>query len=205
MNVEQRLKTAEELLAPWNKETSRPEENRLDVVIQAEDLREAASALHDAQWGYLSAITGMDLGVEAGQLEALYHFCYGPAITSLRIRLPRNKEARVPSIAGIIPPAVFFEREIKEMFGINIDGLSASDHLFLPEDWPPEVYPQRVDFTLEQAKAMEVSHVDEMPEPGLVGENTFVVPIGPQHPALKEPGHFEFTVDGEIVTAAKMR
>ena len=34
---------------------------------------------------------------------------------------------------------------------------------------------------------------------------TFVVPIGPQHPALKEPGHFEFTVDGEIVTDATAR
>jgi ech hydrogenase subunit E len=33
----------------------------------------------------------------------------------------------------------------------------------------------------------------------------FVVPIGPQHPALKEPGHFEITVDGEIVTAATVR
>lgn len=34
---------------------------------------------------------------------------------------------------------------------------------------------------------------------------TFTVPIGPQHPALKEPGHFEFTVDGEIVTGASVR
>ncbi|MEN4042102.1 MAG: nickel-dependent hydrogenase large subunit [Anaerolineaceae bacterium] len=33
----------------------------------------------------------------------------------------------------------------------------------------------------------------------------FIVPIGPQHPALKEPGHFEFTVDGEIVTGASLR
>ena len=33
----------------------------------------------------------------------------------------------------------------------------------------------------------------------------FIVPIGPQHPALKEPGHFEFTVDGEIVTGATVR
>jgi ech hydrogenase subunit E len=33
----------------------------------------------------------------------------------------------------------------------------------------------------------------------------FIVPIGPQHPALKEPGHFEFAVDGEIVTGASMR
>jgi NADH-quinone oxidoreductase subunit D len=34
---------------------------------------------------------------------------------------------------------------------------------------------------------------------------SFVVPIGPQHPALKEPGHFEFQVDGEIVTGATVR
>lgn len=33
----------------------------------------------------------------------------------------------------------------------------------------------------------------------------FVIPIGPQHPALKEPGHFEFTVEGEIVTDATVR
>ncbi len=33
----------------------------------------------------------------------------------------------------------------------------------------------------------------------------FIVPIGPQHPALKEPGHFEMTVDGEIVTNASIR
>lgn len=33
----------------------------------------------------------------------------------------------------------------------------------------------------------------------------FIIPIGPQHPALKEPGHFEFTVEGETVTAASVR
>ena len=33
----------------------------------------------------------------------------------------------------------------------------------------------------------------------------FIVPIGPQHPALKEPEHFEFDVDGEIVTGVRLR
>lgn len=33
----------------------------------------------------------------------------------------------------------------------------------------------------------------------------FIIPIGPQHPALKEPGHFEFAVEGEIVTHASVR
>jgi ech hydrogenase subunit E len=36
-------------------------------------------------------------------------------------------------------------------------------------------------------------------------QNKFIIPIGPQHPALKEPGHFEFTVDGEVVTGASVR
>lgn len=33
----------------------------------------------------------------------------------------------------------------------------------------------------------------------------FIVPIGPQHPALKEPGHFRLAVDGEVVTDAAVR
>jgi ech hydrogenase subunit E len=33
----------------------------------------------------------------------------------------------------------------------------------------------------------------------------FTISIGPQHPALKEPGSFRFTVDGEIVTKAYVR
>jgi ech hydrogenase subunit E len=33
----------------------------------------------------------------------------------------------------------------------------------------------------------------------------FIIPIGPQHPALKEPAHFEFSVEGESVTSASVR
>ena len=33
----------------------------------------------------------------------------------------------------------------------------------------------------------------------------FTIPIGPQHPALKEPGFFEFTVEGETVVGATVR
>lgn len=37
------------------------------------------------------------------------------------------------------------------------------------------------------------------------GTERFTVPIGPQHPALKEPGHFEFTLDDEVVSGASLR
>ena len=38
-----------------------------------------------------------------------------------------------------------------------------------------------------------------------IAPKRFTIPIGPQHPALKEPGHFQFTVDGEVVTGAYVR
>lgn len=102
MNIEQVLAQAEQLLAAWNKETIHPESNRLDVVIVADDLRAAVIALHDAHWGYLSAITGLDLGTASAQLEALYHFCNGPAVASLRVRLPRD-QAILPSSVEALP------------------------------------------------------------------------------------------------------
>ncbi|HEX6035635.1 MAG TPA: nickel-dependent hydrogenase large subunit, partial [Anaerolineales bacterium] len=64
-----------------------------------------------------------------------------------------------------------------------------------------DVFPMRQGFKLEQAASVQPQ---KTPEPSQVG-NKFIVPIGPQHPALKEPGHFEFTVDGEIITGARMR
>ncbi|OGO20034.1 MAG: NADH dehydrogenase [Chloroflexi bacterium RBG_16_48_8] len=36
-------------------------------------------------------------------------------------------------------------------------------------------------------------------------DERFIIPIGPQHPALKEPAHFRITVDGEIITNAVVR
>ena len=204
MNIEQTLQTAGGLLTVWNKEATHPESNRLDVLISVDDLRPAVTALHEARWGYLSAITGLDLGVESGQLETLYHFCNGPAITTLKVHVPRTEDTILPTIEDIIPPATFFERELHETVGFHIEGAKSNERLFIPDDWPQGVYPMRADFTMEQATPVE-GRANEIPEAGVVGGNKFVVPIGPQHPALKEPGHFEFTVDGEIVTEARMR
>ena len=195
------LKRAGEILAPFAKGTNNPEPNRLDVQIAASDLPNAVSALTDASWGFLSAITGMDLGVEANELEALYHFCEGAAVTTLRVHLPRVDCPEIPSISDKIPAASFFERELGEMLGVKVVGTPDPSRLFLPDDWPDGVYPMRQDFKLEQAAPVEPQ---KTPEPGKIGDK-FIVPIGPQHPALKEPGHFEFAVDGEIITGARMR
>ncbi len=145
------LQAAESILAPWAKETMRPDPTRLDVVIAPPDIVPATTALHAAGWGFLTAITGLDLGVEAGKLEALYHFCEGPALVNLRVTLPRDNPV-IDSVCGVIPAASFFERELSEMFGITVKATPHPERLFLPEDWPDGVYPLRKDFNPDRLR-----------------------------------------------------
>jgi Ni,Fe-hydrogenase III component G len=152
ISTDDRLQQAEALLHAWATEPVRPEDNRLDVWIAAADLVAAVEALHGAGWGYLSAITGLDDGPaadgrEADGLQALYHFCGGAAVVTLRVRLPYEQPS-VPSVCGVIPSASFFERELAEMFGVTVEGTPNPDRLFLPDDWPDGVYPLRKNFDL---------------------------------------------------------
>jgi ech hydrogenase subunit E len=202
MSTETLLQAAQELLSPWTQETRTPEPNRLDVVINAADLPNAAGALVWSPWGYLSAITGLDHGPEAGMLEALYHFCNASAIVTLRVALPRQ-EARVPSVCHAVPSATLYERELMEMFGVDVVGTPNRQRLFLPDDWPDGVYPLRKDFQPQATPVAPVAPVQRAPESA--SADRFTIPIGPQHPALKEPGHFEFDIDGEVVTGASVR
>jgi NADH-quinone oxidoreductase subunit D len=183
---------------------TRTAENRLDMDTSADRLLPAVAAFNKLGWGYLSAITGFDSGTAApsdGHIEVLYHFCKGPSVATFRVKLPRE-DPSVPSIGALVPSAVMYERELAETMGVKVAGVSGEKRQFLSDDWPENVYPLRKDFTMESAAATrEVGPaVGSGDEPG-----TFVIPIGPQHPALKEPGHFELAVDGEIVTHANIR
>lgn len=148
MNTEQTLQTAESLLTAYTQTIARPADHRLDVVMTVDDLVTAVYTLHDSNWGYLAAITGLDLGVEAGEMEVLYHFCAGAAVVTLRVKVERTTPV-VPTVCPIIPSASFFERELSEMFGIMVAGTPNTDHLFLPDNWPEGVYPLRKDFQPE--------------------------------------------------------
>lgn len=148
-SLEERLQAAQQVLSPWAGDSQTPEPNRLDVGMAAENLIAATEALIAARWGYLAAITGLDLGAEAGQIEVLYHFCEGAAVLTLRVATPRAA-ASVPSVCPVIPSASVFERELVEMMGIQVVGTPDNSRLFLADDWPDDVYPLRKDAVLER-------------------------------------------------------
>lgn len=145
MELEATLERANELLAGLAKSTSTPEQGRLDAEIDAPDLVQAVMILREAEWGYLAAITGLDLGGEPGEMETLYHFCEGAAVLTLRVRLPQTS-AVLSSIDGLIPVASVYERELKEMYGIEFTDMSDPSRLFLPDDWQEGVYPMLKSF-----------------------------------------------------------
>jgi ech hydrogenase subunit E len=200
--TEEALKEAVDILSPWARETNAPEDGRVDVMVDREDLLAAVETLHKATWGPLTAITGLDPGTDTGEIEIIYYFRRRAAVVGLRVRT-RREAASVPSICDVIPSASFFERELGEMFGVKVVATPEPSKLFLPDDWPEGVYPLRKDFSPDQIGRPGTSRAQAV-EAGKKPER-FIIPIGPQHPALKEPGHFEFTVDGEIVTGASAR
>jgi ech hydrogenase subunit E len=191
-------------VSPWISGSPVSAGNRLDMETSAGGIVAAVRALAGMKWGYLSAITGLDSGPGApsnGHIEILYHFCKGPSIATLRVKIPRDAP-ELPSIGAVVPSAILFERELAETMGVRVAGLPDRNRQWLSDDWPENVFPLRKDFTMESALAAGPA----APSVGSdVPPGTFIIPIGPQHPALKEPGHFELAVDGEIVTHASVR
>ena len=159
MELEEKLQAGADLLKEWTISTANPEPNRMDVVIAPENLKKAVAALLDAEWGYLSAITGLDHPeyavdeagakhpvADRGTLELLYHFTGGAAVLTLRISLSYDA-AVIDSVCDIDLAAQLYEREAAELFGIEFTGAPNTDHLVLPDDWPAGVYPLRKAFT----------------------------------------------------------
>ena len=148
MNTEEILTLATGIASSWDwaTEISRPNVKELDIKVNSlEELVPIVVALRVKRLGYLAAIVCLDPGSEAGEMEVIYHFCPGDAVIALRVRVPRENGV-LPSLCEVVPGAEVFERELREMFGIEITGLHTPDRLYLPDDWPEGIYPMRKDF-----------------------------------------------------------
>ena len=146
MDTQTALLTARLIVEDLSYKVENPEPNRLDFHLKQEkDLIVAAAGLRVKRLGYLAAITGLDPGIEEEMLEVLYHFCSGYAVITLRVSVSKAWP-KIHTLTAIVPGAEPFERELSEMYGIAIIGLRNPEHLYLPDDWPGEIYPLRKEF-----------------------------------------------------------
>src|SRR5712691_9980356 len=113
-----------------------------------------------------------------------------------------REEPAIISLATFYYPASRFEREIKDMFGIEAKGHPDPRPLVRHAFWPKDYFPLRKD-----AAPPEHFEDDGTPFPfqPVGGEGVYEIPVGPVHAGIIEPGQFRFSVVAETVIDLKIR
>jgi hypothetical protein len=138
-----------------------------------------------------------------GAFRVTYLFVAAQPDRRVELILTTGRSApRVPSLATLSFPAGRFERELRDLFGIEAQDHPLPRRLVLHQHWPEGWYPMRRDAGPPPA----FGSTDE-PYPFLTvaGNGVYEIPVGPIHADLIEPGHFRFSVVGETILKLKAR
>ncbi|HEX7319790.1 MAG TPA: NADH-quinone oxidoreductase subunit C [bacterium] len=128
-------------------EIANPAPRRIFVSVDATNLIDGLKYLKDQlEFAHLSTITGIDKGEV---FEILYHLANPFTCLTVRTTIPRNYP-HIPTITGVIPGAILYERELQDMFGIVVEQIPDPRPLVLPDNWPAGVYPLRKDWKFER-------------------------------------------------------
>lgn len=136
-------------------------------------------------------------------LRIVYLLVAGPPDSRVELHLRLDPAApAVPSLAELSFPAGRFEREMRDLYGIDPVGHPLPRRLVRHPHWPRGWYPMRAD-------AGEAPPFGEREGPfpfvTVEGPGVYEIPVGPVHAGLIEPGHFRFSVVGETVLKLKAR
>lgn len=134
----------------------------------------------------------------------LYYLFHAPEVQGflLLTSAVTEEEGSFPSIAPVIPHANWYEREVKDLLGLEPIGHPDPRRLVLHEDWPEGNYPLRKEFNLNtQVPRVKGNYKFQHVE----GEGIFEIPVGPVHAGVIEPGHFRFSSIGETVLNLEVR
>jgi membrane-bound hydrogenase subunit beta len=92
---------------------------------------------------HLCTITGLDL-VE--QFQVIYHISNADGILlNIKLNVAKDKPV-IKTCLGIFAGALFYERDLKDLLGIEVDGIPAGRRYPLPDDWPLDQHPLRKDW-----------------------------------------------------------
>lgn len=116
----------------------------------------------------------------------------------------RHVRKETTSIAAFFPSACWYEREIRDGFGIEFTDAFDKRRLFLHEAYPEDFHPLLKSFKNGKIQAVE-NPEEAYPFKQVEGEGVYQIPVGPVHAGIIEPGHFRFSVIGESIFNLEIR
>lgn len=151
----------------------------------------------------LTLMVANDRRTDRGAMEVHYLFANSHHNWFLHAtELLPSDDLTIPSMATFYYPASRFEREIKDLFGIDAVGQPDRRPLVRHGFWPEDYHPLRKDAVLPASFQDDGTGFPFLP---VKGEGVYEIPVGPVHAGVIEPGHFRFSVVGETVIDLKIR
>ena len=124
-----------------------------------------------------------------------------------RFRIPFTRLAgdtlSYRSLTPDIPAAHWYEREIRDMFGLVPKGHPDLRRLVFHDSFPKDSHPLRKDWGVAASDLAEwgegIAQKDPYEFMEVKGEGVYEIPVGPVHAGIIEPGHFRFSAVGETI------
>lgn len=166
-------------------------------------LPDLARFLHEKMHGRLALLFAVDCRPMAERFEIQYLFALDSRQPWVLLTLELPAQDRLfTSITPSIHAAQWYEREIRDLFGLIPQGHPDLRRLVRHEHWPKGTHPLKKDFAWDkvldrQQGDFRFRHIE--------GEGVFEVPVGPIHAGIIEPGHFRFSVAGEPIMQLEVR
>lgn len=165
--------------------------------ISPENLLSEAEVIYAGGKHPLTAMFGRDETL-TGKGYAIY-CCFEAAekqdMAILKAVFPADGDLTYPSLTNKIPAAAWYEREIKDMFGLVPKGHPDLRPLVLHENFPEDFFPLRKSTSVHAKVKGERQYRIHTAK----GKGLFEVPVGPIHAGIIEPGHFRFSQAGEAM------
>ena len=112
------------------------------IGVPRDEVHAAAIELKRLGFDRLGMVTAVDRGEWFVMVYRLHSRSLSAAVF-MKAKVPRD-DARVASVVDVWPAALWQEREVYDMFGIEVEGHPDLRRILMPDDF--EGFPQRKDF-----------------------------------------------------------
>ncbi len=191
-----------------------PAQNQLLLQVrQAGLLLELADFLHDQRFYLVTVVANDERELEDRRFKLYYMFSHPAAdLFVLAEYLLEPGAETYPSIHRQFAAVDCFEREIRDLLGLRPQDTreaAVEPGSWLHGSYPDRLHPLRREHTTDELARRVAAHADGQSAPqadvARPRAGSLIMPVGPVHAGIIEPGQFLFTIAGEAIEDLDIR